>query len=91
MKKISLDKLLCKLTGRRFRFTASIRYIPNRRNAAVYVSREVSFGVDRRDSATLLRDIRKAYGETLMANVPKHMLQNGILEVKGLSYLGWYK
>lgn len=91
MKKISLDKLLCKLTGRRFQFAATVRYIPNPKNASTNVSREIFFNVDRRDSDSLHRDIRKAYGASLIANVPKYMLQNGKIEVKGLSYLGWFK
>lgn len=86
-----LEKLLCKITKRRFYFSAQIRYIPDTKNANTYVSREILFGLDSRDASSLLRTVRKAYGPKLIAGVPKYLLKNGKVEIKNLNYIGWFK
>ena len=85
-----IDKILCLLTGRRFRFACQLRYTPDANNGTCNSTREVMFATRNRKKAINDREIKKAYASQFIAAIPKRWLRNGKYEVINLRYLGWF-
>lgn len=87
---INLDKLACKITGRRFRFHATLKYTPDSDNGNTNVTKVVEFSCDTRNPKTMSREVKKLYGGDMISKLPKYLLKNGHLEISQISYLGFY-
>lgn len=87
---MNIETLLHKITGRQHQYRVTLAYIPKNPKGAS-ITKTYYFGVTGRDSRSLDRDIRAAIGPKFLEVIPKRFLNNGRLEVRNLSYLGWFK
>lgn len=90
--KFSMDRLINKITGRRWQFYISFRYTlypdhPERGN----VEQTHTFSVNDRNVLGDSHYIKKVLAGDMVKNLPKHLRTNGTLHITGLNYIGFYR
>ncbi len=90
--KISLDPILCKLTGRTWNFQATFCYTmnPGQPNSGNVTSAR-TFYVRDRNILGYHRKLKKIIAGDMVANLDKVYRRNGVLEIQSISYVGWFK
>lgn len=86
-----LDGLLSRITGRQHHFKLVIHYVPDRRNPGHYAERICTAWMRGRHEIADERQIRKAVGESLVSNIPRHRRKNGGIDIRAVYYLGWFR
>ena len=87
----SFDSILCKITGRRFQFHATLKYTPDNKNGRENVTQHISFSCTKRCSKTMYREVKKHYAKSFFKSIPRYLLKNGKFEIESISYLGFFK
>ncbi|MEG0063010.1 MAG: hypothetical protein RR740_00255 [Pseudomonas sp.] len=90
--KLSLDKLIHWLTGRRWQYQVEFTYTlqPGVPNSGT-VSRGMTFSVTDRNIIADQRKIKKILVPDFVQALPKYMRTNGDLTLSKISYIGWFR
>lgn len=87
---MNIETLLHKITGRQHQYQVTMAYVP-KHPCRPTITKTYYFGVTGRKFRTFDRDLKKAIGPKFLEVIPKRNLNNGRLEARNLSYLGWFK
>ncbi|ATW57985.1 hypothetical protein CNR34_00052 [Pseudomonas phage nickie] len=90
--KLSLDKMINRLTGRRWQYQVEFTYTlqPGVPNSGT-VSRGMTLSVNDRNILADHRHIKKALIPDFVKELPPHLRTNGALMISKISYIGWFR
>lgn len=90
--KLSLDRLICKLTGRNWNYFITFVYYmsPGEINSGS-ATKSMTFSVKDRNVLGNHRLLKKELLPRFVIDLPKQHRTNGSMEVQSITYVGWFK
>lgn len=90
--KLSLDRLICKLTGRHWNYFITFVYYmePGKANSGT-ATKSMTLSVRDRNVLGNHRLLKKELIPSFVVDMPKQYRTNGNLEVQSMTYVGWFK
>lgn len=83
-----LDRLYSKVTGRHHQFIILLAYQNKGTQSAPLATRVQSFSMSYRDGDSFYRTVKKHFAPRFIRAIPKHLLRNGNVTIREVSYLG---
>lgn len=87
---MSLDTILCKLTGRRFRYNVTLRYYYRQPESPAHIERVSVISTTDRREVVNPRKLKRFLSPALLNDTPRELKRNGSMVVSNLQYLGWF-
>lgn len=90
--KLSLDRLISKLTGRNWNYFITFAYYmnPDKPNGGS-ATKSMTFSVKDRNVLGNHRLLKKELLPRFVIDLPKQYRLNGDMEVQSITYVGWFK
>lgn len=86
-----IDKAISRLTGRQHHFKLLVRFTPDHSRGQMNVERVLTAWMHDRKEILDERNIRKLVGPSMVEGTPRHMLNNGGIDIRAVYYLGRFR
>lgn len=86
-----IDRWISRITGKQHHFNIHIRFTPDRKRGDACVERITTVWMAERKNIIDERSIRKQVGPSMVSGTPRHMLNNGGIDIYGAYYLRRFK